>query len=271
MNLTKNLRVFVCSLVLLTVGLGAWAGGSQESGQTTLAKVKEQGHFVLGLDDSFPPMGFRGEEGDIVGFDIDLAKEVAQRMGVELKLRPVDWDGVILSLNKGDIDMIWNGMTITESRQEKIDFSQPYLANRQIIIISADSDMTSKADLAGKTVGVQMGSSSENAISGEPEVKESFGKMKKFADNVVALMDLKAGRVDAVVVDEIMGRYYIAKKPGDYKVMNEDFGREEYGIGFRREDDEFRKRVDEILNEMREDGTTADISTEWFGEDIVLN
>ncbi len=271
MNLTKNLRVFVCSLVLLTLGLGAWAGGSQESGQTTLAKVKEQGHFVLGLDDSFPPMGFRGEEGDIVGFDIDLAKEVAKRMGVELKLRPVDWDGVILSLNKGDIDMIWNGMTITESRQEKIDFSQPYLANRQIIIISADSDMTSKADLAGKTVGVQMGSSSENAISGEPEVKESFGKMKKFADNVVALMDLKAGRVDAVVVDEIMGRYYIAKKPGDYKVMNEDFGREEYGIGFRQEDDEFRKRVDEILNEMREDGTTADISKEWFGEDIVLN
>ncbi len=271
MNLTKNLRVFVCSLVLLTLGLGAWAGGSQESGQTTLAKVKEQGHFVLGLDDSFPPMGFRGEEGDIVGFDIDLAKEVAKRMGVELKLRPVDWDGVILSLNKGDIDMIWNGMTITETRQEKIDFSQPYLANRQIIIISADSDMTSKADLAGKTVGVQMGSSSENAISGEPEVKESFGKMKKFADNVVALMDLKAGRVDAVVVDEIMGRYYIAKKPGDYKVMNEDFGREEYGIGFRQEDDEFRKRVDEILNEMREDGTTADISKEWFGEDIVLN
>ncbi len=270
MTCTKSLRIVVCGALFLLLAVGAWAGGSQESGQTTLEKIKEQGHFVLGLDDSFPPMGFRGESGDIVGFDIDLAKEVAARMGVELELRPVDWDGVILSLNKGDIDMIWNGMTITESRQKKIDFSKPYLANRQIVITAADSSIASKADLAGKTVGVQMGSSSEEAISGEPEVAESFDKLKKYADNVVALLDLKAGRVDAVVVDEIMGRYYIAKKPGEYKVLSEDFGREEYGIGFRQEDDAFRKKVDEILDEMRSDGAAAKISNEWFGENIVL-
>lgn len=271
MTSKKSFRVAVCSIAFLLLTIGVWAGGSQESGQTTLAKIQEQGSFVLGLDDSFPPMGFRGESGDIVGFDIDMAREVAERMGVELKLRPVDWDGVILSLNKGDIDLIWNGMTITESRQEKIDFSQPYLANRQIVIVAGNSDIASKADLAGKAVGVQMGSSSETAISREPAVLESFDQLKKYADNVVALLDLKAGRVDAVVVDEIMGRYYIAKRPGDYKVIGEDFGREEYGIGFRQEDDEFRQKVDEILNEMRADGTAAEISEEWFGEDIVLN
>lgn len=271
MTIKRSFRVAVCSIAFLLLTIGVWAGGSQESGQTTLAKIQEQGSFVLGLDDSFPPMGFRGESGDIVGFDIDLAKEVADRMGVELELRPVDWDGVILSLNKGDIDLIWNGMTITESRQEKIDFSQPYLANRQIVIVAGDSDIAAKADLAGKKVGVQMGSSSETAISREPDVLESFDQLKKYADNVVALLDLKAGRVDAVVVDEIMGRYYIAKRPGDYKVIDEDFGREEYGIGFRQEDDAFRQKVDEILNEMRADGTAAEISEEWFGEDIVLN
>lgn len=271
MTMRKGVRAAVCGIAFLLLTIGVWAGGSQESGQTTLAKIQEQGSFVLGLDDSFPPMGFRGESGDIVGFDIDLAKEVADRMGVELKLRPVDWDGVILSLNKGDIDLIWNGMTITESRQEKIDFSEPYLANRQIVIVGADSDIASKADLAGKKVGVQMGSSSETAISREPDVMDSFDQLKKYADNVVALLDLQAGRVDAVVVDEIMGRYYIAKKPGVYEVMGEDFGREEYGIGFRQEDDAFRRKVNAILNEMRADGTAAEISEEWFGEDIVLD
>ena len=270
MTFRSSLRIAMYSIALLLLTTGVWAGGAQESDQTTLAKIEEQGSFVLGLDDSFPPMGFRGESGDIVGFDIDLGREVAKRMGVELELRPVDWDGVILSLNKGDIDMIWNGMTITESRQEKIDFSKPYLANRQIIIVANDSNLSSKADLAGKTVGVQMGSSSEEAISGEPEVRESFEELKKYADNVVALLDLKAGRTDAVVVDEIMGRYYIGKRPGEYKVLNEDFGREEYGIGFRQEDDDFRKKVDAILKEMNEDGTTAEISKKWFGEDIVL-
>ncbi|HMB41138.1 MAG TPA: transporter substrate-binding domain-containing protein, partial [Balneolaceae bacterium] len=114
----NSFRIAVCSIALLLLTIGVWAGGSQESDQTTLAKIEGQGSFVLGLDDSFPPMGFRGESGDIVGFDIDLGREVAKRMGVELELRPVDWDGVILSLNKGDIDMIWNGMTITASRQE---------------------------------------------------------------------------------------------------------------------------------------------------------
>lgn len=271
MTMRKSFRVAVCSIAFLLLSIGVWAGGSQESGQTTLARIQEQGSFVLGLDDSFPPMGFRGESGDIVGFDIDLAKEVAKRMGVELKLRPVDWDGVILSLNKGDIDLIWNGMTITESRQEKIDFSEPYLANRQVVIVAADSDIATKTDLAGKKVGVQMGSSSETAISREPAVMDSFDQLKKYADNVVALLDLQAGRVDAVVVDEIMGRYYIAKRPGVYEVISEDFGREEYGIGFRQEDDAFRRKVDEILNEMRADGTAAEISEEWFGEDIVLD
>ncbi|MFO7730520.1 MAG: transporter substrate-binding domain-containing protein, partial [Spirochaetia bacterium] len=151
MTFRSSFRIAVYSIALLLLTVGVWAGGSQESDQTTLAKIEEQGSFVLGLDDSFPPMGFRGESGDIVGFDIDLGREVAKRMGVELELRPVDWDGVILSLNKGDIDMIWNGMTITESRQEKIDFSKPYLANRQIIIVADDAALSTKADLAGKT------------------------------------------------------------------------------------------------------------------------
>jgi polar amino acid transport system substrate-binding protein len=262
--------MLIASVLLLCAAGFLAAGGSQEDGKSTLEQVKEQGYFTLGLDDSFPPMGFRSDDNEIVGFDIDMAREVAERMEVELRLRPVDWDGVILSLNKGDIDMVWNGMTITESRQEKIDFSDPYLANRQVVIVRSDAEIEDKEDLAGKVIGFQMGSSSETAVNSEPEVAESFDRVKKYSNNVEALLDLKAGRVDAIVVDEIMGRYYIAKREGVYRVLEEDFGREEYGIGFRKEDDAFRKRIDEILDEMRADGTAAEISRDWFGEDIVL-
>jgi polar amino acid transport system substrate-binding protein len=243
----------------------------EEAGDRSLEKVTEQGFFVLGLDDSFPPMGFRNEAGDIDGFDIDLAREVADRLGVELQLRPVDWDGVILSLNKGDIDMVWNGMTITESRKEKINFSKPYLANRQIIVVREDGDVTSKADLAGKVVGIQLGSSSEEAVSGEPEVLAGFRELKKYSNNIEALMDLAAGRSSAVVLDEIVGRYYIAKRPGIYTVLSDNFGSEEYGIGFRKADNAFREAVDKALDDMRADGAAAEISKKWFGEAVVLD
>lgn len=267
------MKQFVTVLLLLVAGFSlVYAGGKAEEEDTLgLEAIKEQGFFVLGLDDSFPPMGFRNEDGEIDGFDIDLAKEVAKRLGVELKLRPVDWDGVILSLNKGDIDLIWNGMTITEARQEKIDFSKPYLANRQVIVVQPGSGVTTKADLAGTVVGIQLGSSSEEAVSSEPEVLGSFKELRKFSNNTEALMDLAAGRLSAVVVDEIVGRYYIAKRPGEYTVLQEHFGKEEYGIGFRKADDEFRQAVDTILDEMRGDGKAAEISKKWFGENIVLD
>ena len=138
-------------------------------------------------------MGFRDASNEIVGFDIDLAKEAAKRLGVEVEFRPVDWDGVILSLNKGDIDLVWNGMTITESRQEKINFSKPYLDNRQIVIVQAGSGLKTKADLAGKVVGLQMGSSSEVALNNDAAAAASLKEVKKYSNNVEALLDLARG------------------------------------------------------------------------------
>ncbi|RCW40916.1 MULTISPECIES: amino acid ABC transporter substrate-binding protein [unclassified Halanaerobium] len=238
--------------------------------EDSLAEIQKKGKIVLGLDDSFPPMGFRSEDGEIVGFDIDLAREVADRMGVELELKPVEWDGVILSLKNGMIDVIWNGLTITPEREKSIDFSRPYIANRQIIIVQDDSEIKNKSDLAGKVVGIQLGSSSVTAVESEPEVLESFKELRKFSNNTEALLDLQSGRVDAVVVDEIVGRYYMSKRPGQFKVLEENFGREEYGIGVRDGADSFRKALNETLEEMIEDGTAAEISEKWFGEDILL-
>ncbi len=235
----------------------------------SLEGIKERGEFIVGLDDSFPPMGFKDEKGEIVGFDIDLAKEVGGRMGVKVVFKPVDWDGVLLSLKNKEIDVIWNGLTITEERKKEIDFSNIYLENRQIIIVKSNSNINNKADLNGKIVGLQLGSSSEIALNTDEKIVNSLKEIKKFSNNTEALMDLNAGRVDAVVIDEVVGRYYMEKKKGLYKVLEENFGKESYGVGFRKEDIKFREEVDKILEEMKKDQSAENISKRWFGENIM--
>ena len=258
------LNIFVVVvLALLLVGGSAMA-------EDSLAQIQEKGKIVVGLDDSFPPMGFRDDNGEIVGFDIDLAKEAAKRLGVEVEFKAVDWDGVILSLKNGMIDVIWNGLTITPEREESIDFTQPYLENSQSIVVQTDSEIENKEDLAGKVVGIQLGSSAVSAVESEPEVLDSFQELRKFSNNTEALMDLQTGRVQAVVLDRIVARYYMSQRPGQFIVLEDDFGSEKYGVGVRDGADSFRKALNEALDEMIADGTATEISKKWFGEDIVL-
>lgn len=232
-------------------------------------RVFDSGKLVLGLDDSFPPMGFRDDKGEIVGFDIDLANAVAEKLGLKLELKPVDWSTVTLTLNKGDIDVIWNGFSISEKRKKEVDFSDSYLDNKQIMVVKNDSDMVGKKDLKDKILGIQAGSTSEGALAKETDVESSLKEIKKYGDNVQALMDLGIGRVDVVLVDEVVGRYYVAKKPGEYKILEEDFGKEEYAIGIKKGNDKLREKINKALAELREDGTESKISEKWFGEDII--
>ena len=225
--------------------------------------------IVVGLDDHFPPMGFRDDKINIVGFDVDMAKEAAKRLGMEVEFKPIDWNSKEAELNGKRIDMLWNGLTITEKRKENILFSNAYMENKQIIVVAAKSPLKTKASLAGKVVGVQDGSSSIEAVEKEAAVAKSFKELKKYPDNVAALMDLKAGRIDALVVDEIVGRYYIAKKVGDYAVLSENFGSEEYGVGMRKDDKDLQAKLQKALDEMKKDGTSAKISQQWFGANIV--
>ncbi|WP_374324041.1 amino acid ABC transporter substrate-binding protein [Azonexus sp.] len=229
---------------------------------TALSKI------VVGLDDNFPPMGFRDEKNELVGFDIDLAREAAKRLGVEVEFKPIDWNAKEAELNGKRVDVLWNGLTITEKRKEQIAFTAPYLENHQIVVVAANSPVKAKADLAGKVVGVQEGSSAVEAIE-KDEVGKSFKELKKFGDNVAALMDLTTGRLDAVVLDEIVGRYYVAKKPGDYLILDDNFGTEEYGVGVRKDDAELLGKLQKAMDEMKKDGAAARISTQWFGKDIV--
>jgi polar amino acid transport system substrate-binding protein len=253
------LKKWLCTLLaVLLVGLLV-AGCS----------VADKKKIVIGLDDNFPPMGFRDDKNEIVGFDVEMAKEAAKRLGMEVEFKPIDWNSKEAELNGKRVDVLWNGLTITDKRKENIAFTKPYMENHQIIVVNANSAVKTKADLAGKVVGTQDGSSSVEAIEAEPNALKSFKELKKYGDNVAALMDLKAGRVEAVVVDEVVGRYYIAKKPGEYVVLSDHFGAEEYGVGLRKDDKELLGKLQKALDEMKKDGASAAISQKWFGADIV--
>ena len=246
-----------CLMGLTLTGCGGNDQESETDGTDTL---------VVGLDDSFPPMGFRDEEGNLIGFDIDLAKAVGEELGMTVEFKAIDWKAKEAELKAGTVDCLWNGLSITPEREAEIDFSRPYLANRQVIIVLAGSDIVDIPSLAGKTVGLQDGSSAVSAL--EKNEIASQVTQQKYADNVTALTDLSIGRVDAVLLDEVVARYYETQNPGVYTVLDDSFAEEEYGIGFKKGNEELRDKVQGALDEMAADGTMAEISEKWFGRDV---
>ena len=260
-------KQFSLLALALVAGLSLTACGKKEEAPAAAVPAPAS-KIVVGLDDNFPPMGFRDAKGNLVGFDIDLAREAAKRLGAEVEFKPIDWNAKEAELGGKRVDVLWNGLTITDPRKEKIAFTTPYLENRQIVIVTANSPVKAKADLAGKVVGVQEGSSAVEAIDKDAAGK-TLKELKKFGDNVTALMDLSTGRLDALVVDEVVGRYYTAKKPGEYVILDEHFGTEEYGVGVRKDDAELLGKIQKAMDEMKKDGAAARISSEWFGKNIV--
>jgi polar amino acid transport system substrate-binding protein len=241
----------------------------QESVINDWDQLVERGYVIVGLDDTFAPMGFRDETGALVGFDVDLAKQVFESLNIEVRFQPIDWDAKVLELDSGTIDMIWNGLTITEARKEEMLFSDPYLANRQIVLTRIDQTINTIDALSGLEVGVQISSASESAVRANA-IFSQLGELVQYDTFNQALLDLKNGTIDAVVIDEIMGRYIISQQPDTYRVMSEDFGNETYGIGFRLASTTIRDLVNQTLFDLIEDGTLIEVSKLWFDEDILL-
>ncbi len=264
-----TLGLMALSASLLLAACGKKEGSSNSAAADPAATKSEARKIVVGLDDNFPPMGFRDEQNQIVGFDIDMAREASKRMGITVEFKPIDWSAKEAELSSKRVDLLWNGLTITEERKAKILFTTPYMENHQIIIVTSKSPIKNKAGLAGKVIGVQEGSSAVDAVEKEPAVRKTFRELRTFGDNVTALMDLNTGRLDAVVVDEVVGRYYVAKKPGDYVVLVENFGTEDYGVGMRKDDTGLLAKLQKALDEMKRDGTSAKIAQKWFGANII--
>ena len=242
---------------------------STESASTdsSLDDVKAKGTLVLGMDDSFPPMGFRDENNELTGFDLDLATEVASRLGVTVEPVAIDWSQKENELNTCNIDVIWNGFTITEERKEATEMTFAYMKNRQVVVVMNDSEYQTLSDLAGKTLSLQAQSSADDALTDSPDFKASLGEVVYLNNNADALRDLEIGGCDAVLMDEVVANYYITNG-SSYRVLDESLADEEYGIGCRKGSVALRDAIEETLSEMAGDGTLAEISTKWFGKDV---
>ena len=243
------------------------AENAAEPGEdSSLQKVLDEKKLVLGLDASFPPMGFTDESNEIVGFDIDVAQEVCDRLGVELIKQPINWDTKEEDLKVGKIDCIWNGMSINPARAEAMNLSDPYMKNEMIFVVPANSDIKSMDDLSGKTVGVQTGSTAQEILEASDLYKDITET--PLEDNVTALNQMELGFSDAVFLDSVVANYFITSNNKDYVILDGNLESEEYAIGFRKEDQALRDEVQKTLSEMKADGKLGEISTKWFGSDV---
>ena len=258
----KMLAMLIAVMMLLTC-----AAYAEDTG---LADIQNKGKLIMGFDEAYPPMGFVDENGEHVGFDIDLAKEVTKRMGVELVLQPISWDAKEQELNGGNSHCIWSGLTITPERKEQMLLTMPYLANEQIMVVMADSGIASAADVAGKVLGTQAGSASVDVLEANPAIKDSLAEIALSDDFVAALMDLRLGGIDVLLIDSVVGNYYIAQQadPTAFSVLPEILQAEEYGIAVRNGEATLADEINAQLIAIAEDGTLDTIRAAWFANDV---
>ena len=215
-------------------------------------------------------MGFRDEAGELVGFDIDLANAVGEELGVAVEFKPIVWDAKEMELDGKKIDVIWNGMSKTPERVEKMNLSKPYFNNSIVIMTMADKPIDKKEDLAGKNIGTQAASAALEMIQADAIYGDIADGLAEYDTYDEAVMDLEAGRLDAVIIDKVAGMYKANLKAGTFAFASEDFGEDLYVIGMRKGEDALTAKIDAALDAVIASGKASEISKTWFGEDLVL-
>ena len=253
--------------LLIALGLCGCAG-SDSSRDDSLDKVLKAGKLVIGLDEHYPPMGFTDENGEIVGFDIDLAQAVCDKLGIELVKQGIDWDKKEEELNSGRIDCVWNGMSVTPARAEAMNLSEPYLKNELVLVVPGSSGIRDTGGLIGKTIGAQAGSSTEDVLLAS-DLYPSI-TVKTYADVPTLLDRMNQKEVDAALVDSVFAYYYFLSSSELYYTLSDSLGEEKLAIGFRKNDQKLRDKVQEIIRDLKADGTLETISVKWFGSDITI-
>lgn len=267
------LMVFILIISVFAVGCGSGGASGDNSAagaDTSLKDIQDKGTIVVGIDDQFPPMGFVGKDGKLTGFDVELARLVAKKLGVEAKIQPINWDSKELELKSGKIDVIWNGYTITADRMKEVEFTKHYLNNQQVLVVAKDSPYKTKADLKGKIVGAQVESAGLNALKSDPELSGTVADIPEYDDYLMALLDLGTSRLDAAAVDKVLIDYTMSQEPGKYRVLDGSLSDEYYGIGCAKGAVALREAIDKALDELYDDGSIEKLSNEWFGENIVI-
>lgn len=262
----KVIAIAAAALMLLTLLAGCGNNATTpDNGEQTQTKT-----FTVGFDAEFPPYGYQDENGEYVGFDLDLAAEVCARNGWELVKKPINWDSKDMELETELIDCIWNGFTIN-GREDKYTWSTPYVDNIQVVVVGKDSGIASYADLAGKIVAAQAGSSALAALTENEDgsneeniaLAESFEKLVEVPDYNTAFMNLEAGAVDAIAMDIGVAQYQLEQRGDAFVILDGTLAAEQYGIGFKLGNTELRDAVQKTLDEMAADGTFAKIAEKW--------
>ena len=219
--------------------------------------------FTVGFDQSYPPYGFVGDDGEFTGFDLDLAAEVAERNGWEVELEPIDWDAKDTLLDSGAITCIWNGFTM-EGREDDYTFSEPYMLNGQVVVVKADSGIESFDDLAGKTVITQVDSAALDVLEGDQaDLAATFASLEQIGEYNTAFMQLESGAVDAVACDLSIAEYQMAANPDAYAQLPDMLSEEHYAVGFKKGNQQLADKVTETLREMDEDGTIEELCSKY--------
>nr|WP_298876190.1 amino acid ABC transporter substrate-binding protein [uncultured Mogibacterium sp.] len=264
----KRVAKFI-ALMLSVIAAIALAGCGTNS-TSDLEYVKNKGTLVVGLDDTFAPMGFRDKDDNLVGFDIDLAKAVAKKMGLKIKFQPIDWSAKEGELKSKNIDCIWNGMSATSDRQKSMSLSKKYLKNR-ILIMSLDPNVkvNSAEDLKNIKIGTQADSAALEAIKKSDNYKDFKGNVSEYKTYDEAILDMKAGRIKAVAIDEVYALYNNENKDRLYESPF-NFGADYYAVGFRKGDKKLTKAFNKAFKEVIDSGEAQKISEKWFGKNLVV-
>lgn len=261
-------KKLLCIAMIMVMALGTFAMTGCGSSDKEAAGDK----IVVGLDDTFAPMGFRDEDGNLVGFDIDLANAVGEELGMEIEFKPIDWDAKEMELESGSIDCVWNGMSVTPERKESMSLTDKYLNNKIVLMTLADSelDVTAATELADLKIGTQADSSALEMLKANEEYDSFKDKISEYDTYDTAIMDLKAGRINVIAVDQVLGEYTNKNLGGELKECTYSLGDDFYVIGFAKDNTELRDKVNDAIKALYDNGKAAEISKTWFGKDIVV-
>jgi polar amino acid transport system substrate-binding protein len=268
--MNKKIGIIIGIALLAFLVIGASSAGFFDFLGGDQAVDNDENTLVVGFDAEFPPYGYKDDSGEYVGFDLDLAQEVCDRNNWTLVKQPIDWDAKDAELESGSIDCIWNGFTIN-GREDDYTWSDPYINNKQIFVVKADSGIKTFADLEGKIVETQKDSSALAALEGDQKaLADTFETLTQVADYNTGFMDLESGACDAVAMDIGVAQHDISSKdnPTDYYIIPQEISSEQYGVGFKKGNEELRDQVQDTLNEMFEDGTVLKIAQKYADDGI---
>jgi len=240
---------------------------------TACGKSKDDGKtFTMGIDAEYPPFSYLGDDGEYAGFDVEICRAACEELGWNFEVFGVNWDQKLVQLDAGECDCVWSGMTILDSMKEAgYVISEPYYDNTQVILVKADSGIATSADLAGKVVAVQLGTSGESLLAEDGDLADlsaTFGELKTCDSFLKCFTELDGNGVDAVFVDKPVAEAYAAEHEG-FTVIDENLGAEQYGIAFRSGDEEMCEQMEEAVQKLVESGKYAEIAENY--PDIVNN